>query len=64
MGSREMVTVIAFCIVCVCVSQAQAAEDQELPDLQVCHLLKAECWNDAHNVIMKDLAAPAIINGL
>ena len=32
-------------------------------DLQALHLLKAERWNDCHTVVIKHLAATAIING-
>lgn len=33
-------------------------------ELQALHFLKAEQWNDCHTVIMKHLAANAIINGV
>ena len=33
-------------------------------DLQALHLLEAEKWNDCHSVIVKELAADAIINGM
>ena len=32
-------------------------------ELQALHFLKAERWNDCHTVIMKHLAANAVVNG-
>ena len=44
--------------------QAQRAEYENRHSVQALHLLKAGLWNEAHTVIMKHLAAPAIIIGV